>query len=222
MTTAALERLIRRHNAACLAAGIALGIGGLVFWWLSFWIFRWLFLVLTYLLGYHSLWNASFYVAAGATLLLLVEGVRYRRDVVDLKDYQTSIYFDNVLKGRSLGWDMNFHDANPLGIAYIISQTIFCAPRTTVQAIEWLRGFTPCQPSVVETAVRIYNLLDNEDGWMPVSAFPEGGAALCLLDRLRLIWTDCKDDVVTVRIPPASRPLTRPPQRKGAEIAVDA
>jgi hypothetical protein len=210
MTTSSLERLIWRHNAACLAAGIALAVGGLVFWWLSFWIFRWLFLILTYLLGYRGLWNMSFYVAAGGTLLLLIEGVRYRRDMVGLKDYQTSMYFDNFLTYRTMGPDLNFYRTNPLGIAYIISQTLFCAPRTTVQAIEWLRGFTRGKPAIVETATRIYNRLDEEDAWMPVSIFPGDGAALCLLDRLRLIWTDCKDDVVTVRIPPTSWPLSRP------------
>jgi len=91
-------------------------------------------------------------------------------------------------------------------MAYIISQALFCAPRMTVQAIEWLRDSTPCKPATVEAARRIYKRLDEEDAWMPISTFPGDAAALCLLDRLRLIWTDCKDDVVTVRIPPTSRP----------------
>jgi hypothetical protein len=210
MNAASLERLIWRHNAACLAVGIALAVGGLVFWWFSFWIFRWLFLTLTFLLGYRDLWNASFYVAAGATLLLLVEGVRYRRDVVGLKDYRNSIYGENPLTHTTTGSAINVYEGNPLGIAYLVSQTLFCAPRTTIQAIEWLRDFTPCRPAIVETAARIYNRLDEEDAWMPASTFPGSGAALCLLDRLRLIWTDCKDDAVTVRIPPGSRPLPRP------------
>ncbi len=81
-----------------------------------------------------------------------------------------------------------------------------CAPRTTVQAIEWLGGLTRAGPAIVETATRIYNRLDEQHAWMPVGTFPGGGAALCLLDRLRLIWTDCNDDVVSVRIPPGSRP----------------
>jgi hypothetical protein len=206
MTTSLLDRLIWRHNAACLAAGIALAVGGLAFWFLSFWIFRWLFLTLSFLLGYRGLWNASFYVAAGATLLLLVEGVRYRRDVVGLKDYRNSIYGDNLLTDTTTGSAINVYEGNPLGIAYLISQTLFCAPRTTVQAIEWLGGLTRAGPAIVETATRIYNRLDEEDVWMPVSTFPGSGAALCVLDRLRLIWTDCKDDVVSVRIPPGSRP----------------
>jgi hypothetical protein len=220
MTTSSLERLIRRHNAACLAVGIALGVGGLVFWWLSFWIFRWLFLTLTFLIGYHHLWNQSFYAAAGATLLLLIEGVRYRRDVVGLKDYRNSFYGDSLLTDTTTGSAMNIYEGNPPGMAYLVSQTLFCAPRTTVQAIEWLRDFTPCRPAIVETAARIYNRLDEEDAWLPVSTFFGGGAALCLLDRLRLIWTDCKDDVVSVRIPPGSRPLSHPSQKKRAGMAV--
>jgi hypothetical protein len=201
MCPSELQHLMVRHNMAKTAVAVTLGIGGLVFWWLSFWLWRMLFLLLAFLLGYFNFWDTSFYVAAGATLLLAIEGVRFRREMVGLKDFHKSIYYDNLLSGTPTGTAMNFYAGNPLGIAFIVSQVLFCAPRTTVQAIENLRGLVRAKPATIEAAAAIHNRLSEDRRWMPIATFPNSGAALCLLDRLSLIWTESKDDEVLVRIP---------------------
>jgi hypothetical protein len=93
-----------------------------------------------------------------------------------------------------------------MGIAYLVSQILFCAPRTTVQAIENLRGLVRAEPATIEAAATIHNRLSEERRWMPIATFPDSGAALCLLDQLSLIWTECKSDEVLVRIPAGSGP----------------
>jgi hypothetical protein len=186
--------------------GVTLGVGGLFFWWLSFWVWRVLFLVLAGLLGYFDLWDTSFYVAAGGTLLLAIEGVRYRREVVGLQDYHTSIYYDNPLTDTTTGSAMNVLLGSPMGIAYLVSQMLFCAPRTTVQAIQNLRGLIRVEPATIEAAASIHESLREDRRWVPIATFPNSGAALCLLDRLNLIWTECKGGEVLVRIPAGAEP----------------
>jgi len=206
MCPSELQHLIVRHNMARTAVGVTLGVGGLVFWWLSFWVWRVLFLMLAILWGYFDSWDTSFYVAAGGTLLLAIEGVRYRREMVGLEDYRTSIYCDNPLTDTSTGAAMNIYLGDPMGIAYLVSQILFCAPRTTVQAIKNLRGLVRAKPATIEAAATIHNRLSEERRWMPIAMFPNSGAALCLLDQLSLIWTECKGDEVLVRIPAGSEP----------------
>ena len=206
MTYADLERLVLRRNLFHLGLGVSLVLAAIVLWLLSFWVWRWLFLYVTFRFGFRGLENVGFYVALGCTLLLVIEGVRYRGELFDMKAFHESAYYDNILTDNPSGAALNSYLGDPMAMAYLISQAFFCAPRTTVLAWQNLRSVCWPRPEILDTAAWIRNQLAEEHKWLPVSTFPQCGAALCLLDQLGLIWTDCKGGEVLVRIPTGLKP----------------
>jgi hypothetical protein len=117
-----IRREVRRHNTVELLIGVGASVLSAGLWVLSFWIWRLLFYVPLAMLGFEGMWKVSCYVAWGLMALLVIEGFRYARPLFDLIAYHQSWYYG--AGGYSVG------RGNIMGIPYLISQTLFCAPRT--------------------------------------------------------------------------------------------
>src|SRR5687768_17434568 len=136
-----IERRVRLHNALN-AAGFLLAIPAAVFLWaLSFWFARFAVLFFLHAIGIDDYdWLGS---AAGAAFLavLAIEGWRHRRPLFDLGYYARSDF--NLADADKTTRALSRHYGNPLGIPYIISQVLLCAPRTTIMALVFHRARLP-------------------------------------------------------------------------------
>lgn len=196
-----IQRLVRRNNLVQLliAAAAALLAAGL--WPLSFWICRFLFYIPLASLGYDGMWETSYYVAWGMLMLLLIEGVRYARPLFNLIDYHRSWYHQSVWASSHSARALSGHvGTNPLGIAYLISQTLFSAPRMTVRAVESLACLLRPSREVVASAARVFNHLHANRRWHRRQDFGDDLPAVELLEQLELIWTEDKGEP-EIRIP---------------------
>ncbi|MCE9544750.1 MAG: hypothetical protein K8T25_04420 [Planctomycetia bacterium] len=207
LSDAALMSRIKRHNALHLCMGIVWIPVSVALWIGSFYLFRWLF-------GF-GLWGLensgvplgapagtiAYYVAIGATILLAIDGFRYRGELFNLLEYARSGYREHwLLESRSIR-TLNAYNHNPLGMAYMISQALFCAPRSTVQIIRSFGLRLPTQTDTVNHAARILEALRQSRQWEPVERYQDFHRSLSLLVRMRLIWLQEQHGDWTVRYP---------------------
>ncbi len=172
-------------------------------WFLAFWTWRFFALVWLNLLGFQSPWSKSLPIAGVLTALLAIEGVRYKKRLFDLIDYHESIYYqdaDPLAKDSASA--LNAYYGNPSGMAYLVSQALFSAPRTTVFAIKCFRSIIRGSADSAAAAAQIYNDLNSRRVWVSAGKFENCGGALCLLDKLSLIWTQIEAGECQIRIPP--------------------
>ena len=200
MTADDLLKRVRWHNGLKVGTGVALLPLSAGLWVASFWICRILF-ALPLDLFVSSGWEASFYVAWVMMVVLAVEGVRYGKPLFDLADYARSGYRDNLLMESDSIRALNRYAKNPLGMAYIISQALFCAPHCTVEALKAFRSLLRIDQETAAEAAAILRELKRSRKWTPVSAYAKKGAALMLLRRLDLIWMRAEAGEIEVRYP---------------------
>ena len=204
MTESQLERLVRLHNWQQAALGVGLSLAAIVLWIVSFWIWRGLALAWMYALDVDNSWEKSFLIAIGLTVVLAIDGFRYRKKLFDLVDFHDSIYYDNCLNDSRSLFMINVHRGNPMGLAYLVSQVLFSAPRTTVLALNHFRSILRPTSETVANAAQVYAELKSHRAWMAVREFENRGAELCILDKLDLIWTEIEGHECQVRVPPVS------------------
>ena len=195
-----LQKRVGLHNASQIAIGLALVPGSIALWIASFWTARILFAVSAFALGF-SVWRISFYVALAFLVLLAVEGVRYGKPLFDLREYTKSAYYDNFIMQSESGRALNWLAGSPMGIAYLVSQALFCAPRTAVHAVRAFRSLVPRDEATVAEAAKVLTELEGRREWVPASRYSHHGAALMLLDRLRLIWVKIESGETQIRYP---------------------
>jgi hypothetical protein len=201
MDQAELQRILWRHNALYLISGILLIPVAVALWLASFWVFRMLFYIPFSYTGNPRAWDISFWVAVAAILLLVYEGRRYTRPLFDLMDYSQSVYANNPITDSDFGtW--NARSGGPIVWAYVISQFLFCAPRSSAIAVQSLRAVIRATPATLTRASEILTQLSQQRHWFAVSDLPNAGAALHVLDQLGLIWTRVENGEAQVRIPP--------------------
>jgi hypothetical protein len=181
--------------------GCAAAVGSLLLWCVAFCLWRFFAGLWLVLLNVDHVKSWSFDFACVATALLAVEGFRYHRRVFDLIAYHESAYYRGALLETDTGHALNAYYGNPAGMAYLVSQTLFSAPRSTVLAIKSFRALERVSPALAEDAAVIYNALYAQRGWMPASELPHRGRPLALLDKLKLIWTEIDANGCRVRIP---------------------
>ncbi len=210
MTEDKLRQMVGRKNTFNLVLGILLLPGSLLLWFISFWIFRGLFFISLYWLG-KMFWprldaaSASCYIAVFCMIVLAVEGLRYSRQLFDLREFSQSSFGSSSLSTTSSGRIVNAVIlGNPLGKAYVISQFLYMAPETTLQAVKALRSRLPCDAETIRQATDIFNQLHHDRQWVARDFYLDRAAAVLLLERLRLIWTSDKNGFHEVRIPPAA------------------
>jgi len=197
------EEIIRRvklHNAAQMVLGVGLIPLSLFLWWISFWFFRLAFYIsLHYLID--DAWTVTLYVAWLCMIPLAVEGFRHGRPLFDLGEYARSGFYDNFLRQSRSGRVINAYYGNPAGVAFLVSQMLFAAPRTIVVAIKALRSRLPTSADVARHAARILRELRTSRKWTPADEYKQFGAPLMVLDRLHLIWTEYESGHLEIRYP---------------------
>ncbi len=200
MNQADLQKRVKLYNSGQIWKGAVLAVGSLALWIVSFWTVRIMVSIPLYSFGF-PFWRTSFYVALAFLVLLAVEGVRYAKPLFDLHDYTKSAYYDNFIMQSQSGRAMSIYHGNPLGIAYLVSQALFCAPRTAVHSVRAFRSFAPSGEATVAEAAQILTELKERREWVLASCYSNRGAALMLLDRLRLIWVELESGETRIRYP---------------------
>ena len=118
-------------------------------------------------IGVFSFWRISSYVALAFMVVLAIDGVRYRKPLFDLQEYTRSGYYNNFITQTETGRAMSWHYGNPLGIAYLISQALFLAPRSTVHAVKAFRSLVPTDETTVAEAAQVLRELKTQREWVP-------------------------------------------------------
>lgn len=203
MTESELQRRVRSHNTIQVVTGVFLIPTSILLWIGSYWLIRVLVAFALFNFGLDA-WAISDYVAIGFMFILAIEGVRYSKPLFNLKVYTESAYHDNVFSQSETGHALNLYYGNPLGCAYLVSQSLFCAPRTAVEAFKTFRSRIQTNPDTVTHAAQILRELKPLRKWVPASDYPQSGAALMLLEKLRLIWVETKTGETTIRYPPGA------------------
>jgi len=208
MTEEMLRQKVRRHNTLNLVLVIVFVPGAMVLWYFSFHLFRWIYFFPMFLLGDFFLpgwdpWPLSGYIAWGSMAVLVLDGLRSSRQLFDLKEYSQSVFGTSIFSTTRQGRLVNayfFHNA--VGCAYVVSQVFYMAPEATLQALKALKSRLPHDPDTLRAAVRILGELDARRQWVPRARFREDARAVVVLERLRLIWSQEKDGLAQLRIPP--------------------
>ena len=195
-----LQERVSRHNAGQIAIGLTLVPGSIALWIASFWTVRILFAFPLFAFGF-PFWRISLYVALAFLVLLAIEGARYGKPLFNLQEYTKSAYYDNFIMQSQSGRLLNWRAGSPLGIAYLVSQALFCAPRTSVHAVRAFRSLVPRDEATVAEAAQVLTELEAQREWVPASRYSHHGAALMLLDRLRLIWVEIESGETQIRYP---------------------
>jgi hypothetical protein len=201
MTAAEITRRVKFHNAMQWFLCIGMVPLSLVLWWISWWFFR-LAIYLPLELFYEGAWTASFFLAWPCLIPLAVDGIRHARPLFDMEEYMKSDFFNNFVSQSESGSAMNAYFGDPIEIAFLISQVLYCAPRAMVLALQAWRSFLPDSETSATDASRILAELRTSRKWIPAHNYRQSGAALMVLNDLELIWTEVRDGQVELRYPP--------------------
>jgi hypothetical protein len=186
MTVEELLRRVRLRNAFHLGMGIVLVPTSLALWVASFYVFWGLFAIPLCAFGYKG-WTIGYYGAWAAMIPLAIEGWRYKEKLFDPLVFAKSGYYQNALTDTRTGRAMDFYFGGPMGMAFLVSQFLFCAPRSAVHAVREFRSTLRTDPATAAEAARIAQELKQSANWLPASAYKDSGAALALLRRLDLL-----------------------------------
>ncbi len=88
--------------------------------------------------------------------------------------------------------------------AWVLTELLLLAPRSTVLAIESLRAIVRAPPAAIDQATTIFNALKADHRWHSAEDFGDCGPALRVLVRLRLIWMQKGVHGLEVRFPAAA------------------
>lgn len=202
MTTQKLQTKLRRNNLLQISLGATLAVLAPALWIGSFWAARYLFYLPASRLGFQGMWDASLYVGWGFTALLAFEGLRNSHPLFDLKEYAESD-FNWREKGNVPGTIAIGYGYDPMADAWLVTQLLFLAPRTTVLAVQALRSVIRASPGVIDRAAAIFNDLRADHRWHAARDFGDCGPAIRLLSRLRLIWLQRGERGLELRFPAA-------------------
>lgn len=200
-----IELLVWKNNVQQTIFGVAMVAGSVILWPLSYWIFYFLFHFFLVLLGVGNSGTISCCLAWGGIILLVVEGYRYYRAGVDFHDSSRSEYAQNATGGIGSGQTASlamFGVSNPMGLAFIVSQMLFCAPTMTISAVRAFKSYIRTTPDSFEQAAGVYSNLARHRKWIPASEYRQNMAGVMLLDRLKMIWKESKEGTMQLRIPP--------------------
>ena len=81
------------------------------------------------------------YIAIGAMALLAVDGVRHGAPLFDLGEFTKSDHYTNFFFQSDTGFALNWYYYSPIQIMWLVSQFLYCAPRTSVLAVNDMLAF---------------------------------------------------------------------------------
>jgi hypothetical protein len=202
-----------RHNMKAAGLGVMWLVAAAALWYISYWIMWWLVAIPCYQFG--SIWNwtptARFVnVAAWIGIAILVfEGIRYGKRLFDREHYAKSWYYEvytavnpSGSAARFQGYAFGWIRGNPLSVAYVISEVMLSAPRSTIKAILAFRSMVHMNEEVRRHGQAILADLAARNDWMPPEMYREHAQALYPLSRLKAIYERVKDDALQIRIDP--------------------
>jgi hypothetical protein len=195
MTVEKLKTKVRRHNMLQIGLGSALLVLAAALWFGVFIAARYVFYFIAASVGFRGMWEPSFFVAAEFTALVAYEGIRKSHSAFDLMEYTNSDF--NWREGGGLQGSMDLWNPDPLADAWIATQLLFLAPRTTVASIQSLRSVIRTSSEVIEEAASIFAALKADRRWQEADLDP----AIRLLLGLELIWARGGPNGLEVRFP---------------------
>ena len=194
-----IVRFERRHILLAVARGVGYLVLSTAFWVLSYWIVKWLFVIGANLWG--SIWNWSpsaevtRYVTWSVMALL---GFRFGKSRFDLLRYADSFYLQGIT-GTSQEFALRTLAGRPLGVAYIISQVLFCAPRFTTRALLAFLSITHFPRDLAPTANAVVADLSRKKFWTPAYEYAQYGEVLRRLHRMGVIRLRVEKHIVQIR-----------------------
>jgi hypothetical protein len=205
MTAERLTHLAKRNNLVQGCAGTLGLCCSAVLWYASFWFFRgitllWMFLLrcMEVLHRDYDGWNLSFYIAAGCTIALAVEGLRRAGGAFDLLEFSDSWF--NVVDRAPRSYSTSGYP-DPFANAWVLLQCLFLAPRATIVSLTALRSIVATNVDVIEQAAFILTKLEADRRWTAASTFGDSAGAIRVLARLDLIWVEDKEGEIQIRFP---------------------
>ena len=176
----------------------------------SFWFVRVMFTLSLNVLGFDG-GKFGVYVAWLAVFLLVVEGLRHSKPLFDISEYACSGYYKNFVIQSKSDYGPSRYCGNPAGVAFLISQALFLAPRTIVLSVQAFRSLVPADEQTARDASRILSELRKTCQWTFALKYADNGPALVLLRNLKLIWIETELDDVKIRYPAGSDCRSRAP-----------
>ncbi|MFT5522580.1 MAG: hypothetical protein ACI9HK_000524 [Pirellulaceae bacterium] len=192
MTADELEKKVKLHNVIQSVVSLGLIPISFVLWYLSYLFFRITFYFVLSLFV-DDAWHHSFYVAMLCLVPLAVEGFRQTRPLFDSASYMESDLYDNFITETETGSALNWYFGNPTGAAFMITQFLYCAPRSMILSIRAWQDRVMVSGEAYEQAAFILNELRTVRKWIPAERYENNGAALSVLYQLKLIWFNDKD-----------------------------
>ena len=201
-----LEEHLIAHNRKHRIRRVLYVLASIPLWWLSYWIIRVLVHIpVTLLTGSRTAVKVAAWMMMA---LLLVEGARKAKEIVSADRYMNSVFLHG-LTGTREERTLRFAFArvhgvpDPLAVGFVVSEILFCAPRTVVKAWESHRAIVTATRELREEAQDLFDLLLTERRWVQVEEYRDRAEALGVLDRADLLWNRIKDEVGEIRIPAA-------------------
>jgi len=207
---------VARHNRQHRLRAWGYGLLAVLLWLASCGIIAVLIALPLALFGFHPpLWVVILATTAGVAVLIH-NGVGYARHLFDIDVYRSSLYAFNPFgsdRARSEGLIMAGRTPSVsaaivegLSLAFLISQTLFCAPRFSVTAIRAARSQVHLDAAGQESAQRLVDLLLQHAGpWTPVSDHRDALNVMADLERMGLTESRVEDGLVQVRVIPEVR-----------------
>ncbi|MFO7955550.1 MAG: hypothetical protein R6X33_00420 [Candidatus Brocadiia bacterium] len=191
--TGTVAEIQRKRNIKQVLAGVGFGLLAGLMWFISFGVITWLFLVPCSLFGYRPPAVVRGLVVWGCMGLLAFEGVRYGRELFDTGTVPDTALSRNALSGRFVG------------CAWLVSQTLFAAPRCTVRAVDAFRSLVFLGQEERAAANQILADLAQSSEWRPAGRYDGREAGLTALNRLGLLRMRHTGRGVEVKLPPDVR-----------------
>jgi hypothetical protein len=188
MTESVLDAKIRRHNAAAGAKAGGYFVGASAAWFVSWWVI-WGIAFLFVGAWWHfpsGITRTCAWVAWGGCALLAAEGVRYGKKLFDLESYSRSLAFATA-SGDPRTALLLTGTRNPLGVAYVISQGLFIAPRLTVGVVRALRSRVSLDAETRAEAEAARALIASRRGWTSAPELSAVAAGVYPLQKLGLV-----------------------------------
>jgi len=192
-----VARVQRRQNRVNALKACGFVLLSIILWPLSYWIFKLLVIIPCFLCGWSVSATVTSAIAWVCLALLAVEGARYGR-VFDIMSGAGTWYM------RSLtGTEQEALVTRRIfGYSWIISQTLFSAPRSTVKAMKALRAIVVFGPEELADAERVFADLAPTRRWVPLTQNQDHGGVVFKLYKLGLIMTRFEGGVAEIKVPP--------------------
>ena len=201
-----LATRVRQYNALQIGLGVLAAIAAAVMWYVTFWIVRGFCSYVLSGLEVDAAWSISGYVAGVVLMLLVVEGLIYGRGQFDWGTVADR-HFSFTEPGESV-FTVNYgarQTGRVLAGAHLFTWFLFSAPHLTMHAAKTFRSRIQAPQEIYPRAAKLLEYLTAQRKWVPISQIPKtAAAAVFLLSRLRLVWTNTVDGELQVRVPSGS------------------